>query len=217
MPNAAWPLPTFFIILVSISLVLLAFLPLRMPLNQNSKHKLKIPLILLNFWLPSRMEDGKLLKKILLYSSLKLLELTTSTSFQISKLPLTLRMRKVSNSNNNKKIKKEMTNITVMFPKSLSASQRLDLKRLLSSTLLSLKASKSLILASQQITKRPRKLDSTSSPPTFILAPRWRLYPKSFTKPFTDLLKRSWVSTTKFWKISAIIVWIRSNTSTSNG
>ena len=40
-----------------------------------------------------------------------------------------MKMRKVS-SNNNKKIKKEKTNITVMFLKSLFASPKLDLRRL---------------------------------------------------------------------------------------
>lgn len=163
------------------------------------------------------MEDGKLPRKILLYSSPRQLELSKSAYFPTSRLPLTLKMRKVSNSNNHKKIKKEMINIMVMFLKSLSVLPGLELRRLLLSTLLFHKALKSLILASPQITKRLRKLDSMSSQPTFIVALKWRLFPKSFTKPSMDLSKRNWVSTTKFWRISAITVWIKNNTSTSNG
>ena len=137
------------------------------------------------------MEDGKLLRKILLYNSPRQLDLSNSAYFPTSRLPLTLKMRKVSNSNNNKKIKKEMINIMVMFLKSLSASPGLDLRRLLSSTLLFLKALKSLILASLQITKRLRKPDLMSSQPTFIVVLKWRLFLKSFTKPSMDLSKRN--------------------------
>jgi hypothetical protein len=75
------------------------------------------------------MEDGKLTRKIPLYSFQKLLELTKFIFFPTSRLPLTSKM-KVRNSHNSKKTKKEKTNITEMFPRSLSVSPRMDLKRL---------------------------------------------------------------------------------------
>lgn len=131
------------------------------------------------------MEDGNSLRKIQLYSSLRPLELTKFVCSPTLRLLLTSRMRKVSNSSN-KKINKEMTNITEMFPKSLFASQKLDLRKLFSSTLLSLKDLRLLVLVLPQVMKRLKKVDLMSSHPTLIVVQRWRLFPKSYMKLSTD-------------------------------